>query len=93
MLATCWLAFGLAALVCAPLATWLAARKGRHPDEGFTLGLMLGPCGVLIEGLLPRRSVERFPTRPDDTPLPFVAFMLGMLIFGLGSAGLAVLFA
>jgi hypothetical protein len=35
------------------LALYVAARKGRGAVEGFLLGLLFGPLGVIVTGLLP----------------------------------------
>ncbi len=45
------------------LWTWLSAgasrrlalQKGRSPDEGYWLGVVLGGFGLLVEALLPSR--------------------------------------
>jgi len=51
---------GLAAMVaCAVLGAWVAAQKARGAAEGFLLGLLFGPFGVLIEALLPAPVVRR----------------------------------
>jgi len=34
------------------ISAWLADRKARHSIEGFLLGLLLGPIGLIIEALL-----------------------------------------
>jgi hypothetical protein len=41
-----WLALGAS-------GSWVAAQKGRSPGEGFALGCLLGPIGVLVEAMLP----------------------------------------
>lgn len=35
------------------LGVWVAAQKGRAPLEGLILGVLFGPLGVIVEGLLP----------------------------------------
>ena len=50
------LVFGVSAvsmLVCGVLGSWVAAEKRRDTSEGFWLGFLLGPFGVLVELLLP----------------------------------------
>jgi hypothetical protein len=41
------------AVVFAGLGAWIADQKGRSGGEGFALGLLFGPLGVLVEALLP----------------------------------------
>jgi hypothetical protein len=57
-----WIAIGLAAWIwCACLATYVAAQRGRSPREGFMLGLLFGPMGVVAIGSLPREAVTAEP--------------------------------
>ena len=37
----------------AGLGWWVAAQKGRAPEEGLILGLLFGPIGCVIEAMLP----------------------------------------
>jgi hypothetical protein len=46
------------------LGAWVAFQKGRGASEGFTLGVLFGPFGVLIEALLPNREL---PMRAEET--------------------------
>jgi len=39
--------------LCGFLGLWLAAIKSRSSAEGFLLGLLLGPVGLIIEAALP----------------------------------------
>lgn len=55
-----WIYLVLFAVVCAFIGRWVAYQCGRRQKEGFWLGLLLGPFGVLIELLLPK-----FP-KPSD---------------------------
>ena len=41
------------ALAFAALGTWIASQKNRDGGEGFILGLLFGPIGVIIEAVLP----------------------------------------
>ena len=50
----------VSAVVFGFVGRWVAYHCGRRPKEGFWLGLLLGPFGVLIELLLPK-----FP-QPSD---------------------------
>jgi hypothetical protein len=52
------LVVGLAVVwfVCGCLGAWVARQKGRGGDEGFYLGFLFGPFGVLIEALLPNKA-------------------------------------
>jgi hypothetical protein len=56
-----WLVFIcllLAILACifGGLGAWVATHKHRGTLEGFILGLLFGPLGVLVEALLPNGS-------------------------------------
>ncbi len=44
-----WIAMGF-------LAAWIAAQKKRGPAEGFILGFVFGPLGVIVEALLPSQQ-------------------------------------
>jgi hypothetical protein len=39
--------------ICGALGMKIADHKRRSPAEGFLLGFMLGPLGVIIEAALP----------------------------------------
>src|SRR5271157_5188964 len=39
--------------IFAILGAWIASQKGRSGGEGFALGCLFGPIGVLIAALLP----------------------------------------
>ena len=41
------------AFVFGCLGSWIASQKNRGGGEGFWLGFLFGPFGVLIEALLP----------------------------------------
>jgi hypothetical protein len=43
----------LGLILWGPLGSWVAAQKGRGGMEGFLLGAVFGPFGVLVEALLP----------------------------------------
>ena len=45
----------VSAIVFGLLGTWVAKQCGRRTDEGFLLGMVFGPLGVLLVALLPRR--------------------------------------
>lgn len=55
-----WIAMGC-------LAAWIAAQKKRAPVEGFLLGLVFGPLGVIVEALLPSQHVP-IPGRHASGP-------------------------
>jgi hypothetical protein len=38
------------------LGGWLASRKGRSPEEGLMVGVLLGPIGPLVAALLPAQA-------------------------------------
>jgi hypothetical protein len=41
--------------------TYISGAKGRQPLEGFFLGLIFGPVGLIVAVLMPT-----LPPRPDD---------------------------
>ena len=47
------LAFAFGLPLCGLVGLWIAARKLRSSAEGFFLGFLLGPVGVIIEAALP----------------------------------------
>lgn len=50
------IAWGIGAVIMAIFGAWVAAQKNRGASEGFLLGLIFGPLGVVIEALLPTLS-------------------------------------
>jgi hypothetical protein len=46
------------------LGAWVATQKYRDVGEGFILGLLFGPLGVIVEALL--------PTKPAAAPAPAI---------------------
>ncbi len=56
----CWLCMGV-------FAVWIAAQKGRPAAEGFLVGFLFGPLGVLVEALLPTVETPRTLSR-SSTP-------------------------
>jgi len=44
------------ALAFAALGAWIASQKNRDGGEGFILGLLFGPIGVIVEAVLPTLS-------------------------------------
>ncbi len=44
----------LIAIVFGVIGAWVGEQCGRGEGEGFVLGLLLGPFGVLIEAMLPK---------------------------------------
>jgi hypothetical protein len=66
-------------LVCGGIGSYVAGEKRRSGAEGFWLGFLLGPLGILIEAMLPtitpkpvakkraiRRSSGWQPPKEDD---------------------------
>lgn len=49
-------------LAMGALGSYVARQKGRASGEGFLFGFMLGPLGVIVEGVLP--TVGPPPTHP-----------------------------
>jgi hypothetical protein len=52
----------LLCLECSYLGAWLAGQRGRSDLEGFILGFLFGPFGLMIELFLPQIVV------PDPLP-------------------------
>ena len=52
----CWLLAGL-------LGAWVATQRRRSAGEGFLLGVLFGPLGVIVECLLPMPERPRFRPR------------------------------
>jgi hypothetical protein len=51
-------------IVMGSFGAWVAIQKRREPSEGFVLGLLFGPLGVLVEAMLPvgeRQTVQPSP--------------------------------
>lgn len=55
-------------LLWGPLGAWVASQKRRALGEGFVLGAVFGPFGVLIEALLPSASAT--PPKPPTASRP-----------------------
>jgi hypothetical protein len=63
----------VALVIIGGVGAHVATAKGREAGEGFFLGVVLGPFGLLIEVLLPNTSVStshaqrpRTPPSPDE---------------------------
>lgn len=52
------IALGINAFVWAVLGAYVSTEKGRPAGEGFALGLLFWPVGVLIAALLPTNRDE-----------------------------------
>ena len=48
----------LSCALCAAAGQYISTAKGRHPNEGAALGLLLGPLGLLIAVLMPTRDAR-----------------------------------
>jgi hypothetical protein len=59
------IAFLVPWLMCTMLAAWVADEKNRSPIEGFLLGLLFGPLGVLVEVGLPTLKVGDLEARRE----------------------------
>lgn len=53
------IAFGVGWLLMGVFGGWVASQKNRSGGEGFALGLLFGPFGVLIEALLPTAAAKQ----------------------------------
>jgi hypothetical protein len=51
------------ALVCGLLGRWVAFQCGRETSEGFWLGFLFGPLGVVLEALLPHREYDEWRSK------------------------------
>jgi hypothetical protein len=49
-------------LLCGCLGAWIACQRGRSGLEGFIVGFLLGPLGLIIEMFLPQVVI------PDTLP-------------------------
>src|SRR4051812_44233882 len=60
------------AIIFGGLGAWIAGQKGRAGGEGFALGLIFGPLGVLITALLPTVApgARRQPPPGQRGPAP-----------------------
>lgn len=54
MIGPIWL---IVASVFAVFGSWVSGQCGRRQGEGFLLGLLFGPVGVIVSALLPRRII------------------------------------
>ncbi len=67
-----WASFG-------GLGFWIASQKRRPEAEGLVLGLIFGPLGCLIEGLMPTKSQEEadadFARRKDEVKRRYEALL------------------
>jgi hypothetical protein len=59
-----YIVVALAWFAMAGLGAYIAAQKRRPIEEGVILGLLFGPLGVLVEGLLPTFERIDAPKRP-----------------------------
>jgi hypothetical protein len=64
-------------LLCGLLSAWVASQKNRDSSEGFLLGALFGPLGVLVEGLLPTQPA---PVKMERTDVKLVD-ILGTILF------------
>jgi hypothetical protein len=56
-------------LALAVLSAWVAGQKHRSEGEGFVLGALFGPLGVLVEALLPAGTPPSPPQPPTEAEL------------------------
>lgn len=57
--AVIWMSFGL-------LGLWVSTQKHRNPFEGFILGFVFGPLGVLIAALVPSVSPDELRRQAQE---------------------------
>jgi hypothetical protein len=60
-------AYAIAVILIGVLGSYVAGAKGRSGSEGFFLGLLLGPIGLIIVALLPTVTP---PKQPVARPVP-----------------------
>lgn len=54
---TAWLTFVVVTCsIFGFVGIWIATQKNRDSGEGFFLGFLLGPIGLLIEAMLPTKA-------------------------------------
>ncbi|MGE4196031.1 MAG: hypothetical protein AB7G11_02760 [Phycisphaerales bacterium] len=56
-------------VILGPFGLFVAAAKRRSKLEGFLLGLLFGPFGILIEALLPNGERPAPAGRPRPDPM------------------------
>jgi hypothetical protein len=79
-----WELLALAAVAFGGLGAWIGVQKQRGGSEGFVLGLLFGPLGVLVELFLPQgEEVADGPTRRNiDDPRGMRSTILGRSAVG-----------
>jgi hypothetical protein len=67
-----WSAIALAVywLICAFAASYCSHVRGRPSMEGFWLGLLLGPAGVIAAACLPGRESDPSASGPEEPDRP-----------------------
>lgn len=58
----------LSCALCAAAGQYIATAKGRPPNEGGALGLLLGPLGLLVAVLMPTRDARTAEARQEPEP-------------------------
>jgi hypothetical protein len=56
-------------LIFGAFGRYVAAEKNRDPGEGFLLGLLFGPLGVLVEACLPNIPPPATPAPPSSAEI------------------------
>jgi hypothetical protein len=67
-------------LACACAGSYCSSEKGRSPLEGFILGALFGPAGIIAAACLPlieRRPIEQ--EEEDEAPEEDVEAMLSRI--------------
>lgn len=59
-----WVLVALLMVVSAHVGSTIAERRVSRPTAGFWLGLLLGPLGLIVAGLL-GRDEPQYPSRGD----------------------------
>jgi hypothetical protein len=97
VLLTLWFLWVIIALVvCALTGYYISAEKGRGGFEGFVLGLLFGPFGLLLAVLMPeppKRVQPMFPPASVFSILIFViclAVMVGIILANRPSPSVGV---
>lgn len=82
-----WSLWAVAAVASGGLGAWIAIQKRRGAPEGFALGLLFGPLGVLVELFLPQgEKTTSAPKRRNIDDLGTIASIADRFRTGLEEA-------
>jgi hypothetical protein len=76
-----WVLWAIVALVvCALTGYYISAEKGRGGFEGFLLGLLFGPFGLLLTVLMPEPPERVRPVFPPASVFSILIFVIGLAV-------------